>query len=286
MELEDRRWIMASFVEKLRLNNLYPSVPIPKGPTVYEDSPPINRIPQVAQQSQMMAPSKPRYHFNEPMDTVYQPPISELVKYQDRITPYQQSVLDLRKQEIDQDERRYGNANELGQGRLSVSQQNALTNQYRAENPNARFIDNKLQGTTGAYDPRTGQLINDMGQTQMSQGAVLDRTQTDAMAKIAGQGAQRQELERLRQLGQSNLEAQKYGYRPAGENRMETYRDAQGNIIGARNTRSTDIDRTNNRPQVRENAIIMYGLDGQPYDIPLDKVDDAQAKGFKYQKGK
>lgn len=293
---------MADFLPRLRLNNLYPAL-LPMGGRernypIFDEfmeriagqqpmmQQPMNRVPQIAQQA---APNL----LPKQMDVVYQPSLMDKARTtsaarnafgDDILDPqgkYRDAQLGLKGRELDIKEGIATTNAELGRRKADVAA-------FRATNPGVKIVAPK-GGNIVAINSATGNVIKDFGPSgSLSDAERLELEQSNAVGRIDATGRNAQALEGTRQTGRVSLaemqgrqavelEGVKAGNKPVGSNRIETVRDAQGNIVGARTTKTTDV-MPSGQPKTGASAL-MFGPNGEgPFSIPIDKTDEAQEK--------
>lgn len=287
---------MASFIDKLRLDNLYPTVPIHTGPDdlfnrfLAMQQPMINqnRLQQIGQQalvqtplltSQLPTDGRPG---NASPNVIYRPPVTDQIGANilgveaDPASVYQKGQLALRQKELERKAAEDAASNDLNKKKVDISQQRANVYKFKAENPGYEYKMNKATGHLEAINP-INNSVQDLGQYQMNESDLAELNQKNALGKIASTGEEARKTEETRQKGretlaemaarhkeeQAALEAKLKG---SGTIRTETLiKDAEGTTTGKTTTTKPNAS-----------TIMMYGPQGQgPYPIPLDKVQDA-----------
>lgn len=194
------------FHEKLRLDNLYPSLPQKKIkghplfeefkrnlPLGYDESP----YPGQMIHTPNLDPS------TKPMDVVFNPGISETARAMGAartinnvdlspgaMSAYQGGQLNLRNQEMMQ-------RAVLAGGKLENDRSKTSIADFKARNPGHKFIQGE-DGKLRAVHPLTKE-VTDLGITGMSQQEIADMNQSNAIQKIDRSGEMSRELEALKQ---------------------------------------------------------------------------------------
>lgn len=209
-----------SFINKLRLDNLYPISPSKakksyplynrfmqemNSPNVLnEDRGFINQMTPQLQQTGLMNNTTP------PMDVVFNDNnISETARgmnaarvihdvnlNKNALTPYQSGQLSLRDREIQQ-------RGALAQGKLGIDSKKAEIADYKARNPGHRLTQGK-DGILRSFNPLTNQ-VTVLGETGMSEEEIAALDQTNDLIKIGAGGAQDRLTEGVRQKGRETL---------------------------------------------------------------------------------
>lgn len=219
---------MASFIEKLRLDNLYPSVPIGGGkeenlydrftsqvlPRARRD-----RLADIEAMNPRVQQIQTPPDSMKPMDVIYNPSISNQLgqianvrrAYGDEATTlpgseYQRGTLALREKELAQKGVKQESDIELGKQKVDISKQRADTYQFKANNPNAKYIINKVTGTMQAVDPISQKVLQDFGKTQLGEEELINLNQEKKLEQIGATGAESRATEGVRQTGRESLE--------------------------------------------------------------------------------
>jgi len=211
---------MASFIEKLRMQNIFPSggnnsVPfgmpqMDTGVNLDEITDVMNRIypfieksrnaeqqfqkdmfnmqrqdqlKNIGQQMQQLGPSEEMKHIYE------NPP---------QITPFQRESLDIRKQELGQKSDIAGEKADVSRGGLNVRNRLADIQEFKAKNPQMKFMTPK-GGNITAFNPLTGESID----TGIASGSLSDKERLDItgeqrMEQIGATGEQQRKTTELR----------------------------------------------------------------------------------------
>lgn len=287
---------MANFLEGLRMSNLYPSMSIPSGGRrnqLFNDFMGMEQgiqgspmLPRIAEQTAAPVAPQPQ----APMNVVYQPSIGDIGREmafardvygvdlnRSALTPYQAGQLSLGGERIAAQREAAQGRQEIAERRLSDAEKNTLIREIR-ENKNLSDAEKiRLQGEVQA-------------------GHITQRGQIES-GHIAARGEQERTTEGIRQQGRESLADMQArhrreqieleaGLKPTGTTRVETVRDAQGNITGARTTKTEQQLPPTAKPG-GGNSALMYGPNGEgPYAIPIEKTDDAVARGMSYSKPK
>lgn len=210
---------MPSFIDKLSLDNLYPTSPRNK-PRRNEDYPLFEKFKQeilpllaMGQMEQTFAPiNNIPNEPSKPMDVVFNDNnISEATRAmgaartihnvdlnRNALSPYQAGQLSLRDRELEQ-------RNTLAKNKLGLDSKKVEIADFKARNKDHQFIQGK-DGRLRAVNPLTKE-VTDLGETGMSDIEVAALNQTNDLQKIDRTGEQSRELEKLRQIGDESLEA-------------------------------------------------------------------------------
>jgi hypothetical protein len=209
---------MPSFVDKLRLDNLYPTVPINTG-----DDPLFGQF--LSQIAPLMNRNRIEQIGNVQPRQIQQPPITgapqnvvlgdqgagpEIAKRMlgvgESITPYQKGQLALGKEELEFNKKKTEQTNELNQQKLADTQRKTDIADFKAKNPGVKILAPK-GGRIQAINSATGQVIRDFGDTgTLSDEDRINLEQSGAIAQIGARGANEQALETTRQKGRESLE--------------------------------------------------------------------------------
>jgi hypothetical protein len=298
-----------SFVQKLRLDNLYPTMPIGSGgePDLYNQfmgsgAPQAmfnerNRLSQIGQQAMQPQSQQPRDFQRNPMNVVYNPPPSDSIAGRilgveaQPTTEYQKGELANRQADLALKKQQLGATQDINQQKVDISKGRADVYDFKAKNPGLKIVAQQ-GGHIRALNPLTGAVVADLGPTgNMAEADRLALEQDQNLARIGEQGNQARLTEGTRQAGAETLEDMKARHatelatlnnsqKPIGTNRIETVKDAQGNIIGARTVKTDNVlpkPNPNPNPNPSTKTIQMWGPNGEgPFDVPSDKVDDAK----------
>lgn len=222
---------MASFVEKLRLSNLYPSIPRPRNRNRYPM--PIDPIPPMVpidRMEEIFAPQGMRPNIVEPtrpMNVVYQPSIGdqgrEMAYVRDvhgidlnknALSPYQAGQLQLRDRALDIADTTAKTKSQTEAKKIAIAE-------YKAKNPNAKIIAQK-GGNIKAVHPVTGEVIADFGPTgemddasrialeQAGKIEAIRETGSQTRENIATSGQEARKTEDVRQAGRMKIEEFKH----------------------------------------------------------------------------
>lgn len=284
-----------SFVEKLRLNSLYPTLPFKKRredeelPIQPQSLPPNPYDAYNAEQNRVRQIGEGL--LGKPKDVVFdQGSISETARgigaaraihgvdlQKNSLSPYQAGQLDNRERELGIREAQYNQTNQMGQQRIDET---ARMNDFKMKNPGMQVV--TMRGGDVVAMDKAGNIVSRLGPSGL---------QTDEQ-KSNSAAANDKALETQRQAGRmevvqgqgdnqiNNIRATA-GNKPIGTNRSVKYEYSPdgSRIIGARSETRDEM------PELTANdrAVLMYTPDGKgPFDIPLDKIDDAQARGMKF----
>lgn len=299
------------FLDKLRMNNLYPTMPIGDdgGDNTYErfrnEIAPMydrNRVGQIGQQAMQPQPqmggwngtgANPMMGDGRPgnltrMDTVYNPGITDahpaemLGMSRDPASDYQKGQLDIKNRQLQETINKNDDTNKLNQQRIGVSQQRADVYRFKASNPGLKFQIRKDTGNLESLDPISGK-VTDLGPSQMGESDLIQLNQDNKIGLQNNQGSINSDLEDKRQGGRETLADMKARHdaelaslgaslKPTGTTRnVELTRDATGNVTGAKTTTQND----------NTNTVMMYGPQGQgPYPVPANKMEQAKIDGM------
>lgn len=292
------------FVEKLRLNNLYPSVPVNTGedqlynqfqnqvvPAINSQNQQFdarNRIPQVAVAAalpqQPIGDGRPGNLTN--MNVQYKAPLSDQVAtnilgvQQDPVSEYQKGELANRQADLQLKRQALGQKSELDTAKLGVMQNRAATYKYKAEHPDAKIVVQR-GGNIKAIDPVTGALLQDLGPSgEMDEAEKIALEQTNAMGRIGATGAQERQTEGVRQAGRESLSQMSARHaeelatlnaslKPNGSSTTTNVTGPNGENLGTRTSETTSN---------KASTVMMYGPNGEgPHPIPIDKIQDAKS---------
>lgn len=294
-----------SFVNKLRMDNLYPTAP--RGRKPRND---FNQFQQVMNSAQVLnedrpleqigrettRPMAPGMEPTKPMDVVFNDNnISEIGRamnasrvinnvdlQRNALSPYQAGQLQNRDRQLDIQEQNYAGNRNLGQQRVDET---AEMNEWKRKNPGGRII-HQPDGKIIAIGP-DNKIAGEFGPSGvMAEERKLGVQQQDAVQRIDRGGEVAGALEDKRQWGrmqsgtQSGLnaiatETARAGNRPTGTTRDVSYQYGPGGeITGARSTSKQVLPEKKSTAQA-----MMYGPNGEgPYPIPVDQTDAAQEK--------
>lgn len=296
---------MPPFLEKLRLDNLYPTVPINSG---YDDTfdrfrnafDNRSRLQNIASQfTEQPNQPVPRAQYTNDMpgdgrpgnvspnvvlgNQGAAPDIARRILGAENnpATEYQKGQLDLKTRQLQETASKNDATSELNKQKLAVSQQRANVYDFKSKNPGVKFQVNKASGNLEALDPISGKIVNVLGQFQMPEDELIALNQDNKIGLQNNQGNINSNLEGQRQTGRETLEEVKARHareladaqaanKPTGSERtVELTRDKDGNVIGAKTTTKNTMA-----------PVTMYGPDGKPYSIPADKKDQAVKDGL------
>jgi hypothetical protein len=301
---------MNSFVDKLRLNSLYPTLPfrrraeLPDAQQIVHSSgpndgnlPPIqsprgtnnstlNQIAMDALTPLEKIPgtaNNPNVVFNQPASDIIP---MRIMGYDRQMTPYQEATLQQKDADRMLKEQQINNTAEYNKGRVqNVSRQTDI-NEFKAKNPGVKIVAQK-GGNVRGYDPITGRVVVDFGPTgEMTDSDRINAETSGRNENIRTTGEQNRQTEGVQQTGRESLAKINAGLKPTGSTRVETLRDAQGNIVEAKTIKDTDTPGpgVGGFNQSKQGAL-MYGPNGEgPYTIPFANTDDAQSRGMKFKK--
>ncbi len=273
---------MASFVEKLRLNNLYPTMPLNTGREIdpfeqfmttaaqplFNERSRLSGIANMAAspQTQQVPSYQPRDFTRQPMDVVYKPPASDQIAerilgvQREPVSEYQQEQLKNQRAEIGLRNKQLEATTGINQQKVDISRNRADVYKFKAENPNVKIVAQR-GGSILAINPMDGSVIANLGPTgNMDEADRLALEQDQALARIGETGNQARLTEDTRQAGRESLAATQgqtsrdvaeinAGSRPTGNTRIETVKDASGKIIGARTVKTeNEYQPTSGRP--------------------------------------
>lgn len=287
------------FHEKLRLDNLYPTLPQKKirGNPLYEqfkkDLPrDTGMVEQIGQQAQPNAMS-----VTKPMDVVFNDNnISEHARAvgaartvhnvdlsPNALSPYQYGQLANRNRQLDIQEQNYAGNRNLGQQRVDET---AEMGEWKRNNPGGRIVyqpdgniiaigpDNKIAGNFGPSGKMAEERKIGMNQQNTIQ-------QIDRRGEVEGAVEGRRQEGRMQSGAQAGLnaiatEAAKAGNRPTSTTRDVSYQyGPEGQIIGAKsNTKQVMPPKP---APGQGTTVTMYGPNGEgPYSIPTERTDEMQ----------
>lgn len=208
---------MASFIDKLSLDNLYPTSPRHKQ-RKNEAYPLFDKFKQeilpllaMGQMEQTFAPyTNPPVEPTKPMDVIFQPNIGEQAREmavardvhgmnlnKNALTPYQAGQLALQDRKLDQSE-------VIAQSKAGLDAKKIAIAEFKAKNRDHQFIQGK-DGRLRAVNPLTKE-VTDLGETGMSESEIAALNQTNDLAKIDATGKQAVALEGTRQKGRESME--------------------------------------------------------------------------------
>lgn len=189
--------IMASFLEKLRMDNIYGGMggdgssiePFIQSIMASSQPSPMNLNPSMLTNigGRIAAPEteEPR---NEIRNTVFQ----------DIMTPYQQAQIDLRRQELGQRKEIESERQQTQQERTNIQKQRADVYEFKSKNPNVRIIEQR-GGNTIAINPATGETIRDFGPSGfLDEQEKIQLQQEGALERIGATGEQQRETATMR----------------------------------------------------------------------------------------
>lgn len=169
---------MPSFAERLRMQSLYGGGRNPFSPR--EESP----LPLLDQMIRRL----PRQEEQPVIQTIAQnlePERQKQISVQQAISPYQQALLEQRQRElqtrekiaeggVESREKIAGEREETRRSDLDIKQQRADAYDFKARNPNSKFIIDRVSGNMTAVNPITGAPVRDFGKTQLGQEELIN----------------------------------------------------------------------------------------------------------------
>jgi len=171
---------MASFAERLRMQSLYGGR---KNPFTPKDTSPLPLLDQMIKRLPSDQPS-PTNRLQTIAENL-EPERQKQVTVQQSISPYQQAVLEQRRQELESKgqlaekgfesrEKIAGEREETRRTGLDIQQQRADAYKFRSENPNVKFVIDKVSGNMTAINSATGAPVRDFGKTQLGQEELIN----------------------------------------------------------------------------------------------------------------
>lgn len=208
---------MPSFLDRLRFDNLYPSIPRPRGAgqgarsLMNEMNRPFQRSEEPIEMQNMAGDPTMQFPIpTKPMDVIFKPNIGEQAREmavarnvhgvdlgRDTANEYQRGQLALRAQQLQQQEEAAKSKQELSERRLSDTEKNTLIKEIR-ENKNLSDAQKiELQGRVNSG------LITQRG--QIESGQITQRGEIES-GHISQRGEQERTTEGVRQTGRESLE--------------------------------------------------------------------------------
>lgn len=226
-----------AFREKLRLDNLYPSIPDRSGRDKLFGRFMQNVRPQLNRQDQMMgqggrlnqvaqnnlSPSRqmaiPNSGGNDrftdpmvtkPMDVVFKPPPGENLFAQRTLgidprsmSPYQAGTLGLKHEALDVQREKIGSISDTAKGNLAARNRQIDINRFKAEHPDVKIV---TQGAKILAIGLDGKIVADLGDTgNMTDRDKLNLEQNNRLELQNVAGQQATGLEGTRQTGRKEL---------------------------------------------------------------------------------
>lgn len=294
---------MSSFVDKLRLNSLYPT----PGPQQQQPDminrflsdivPAMERRDRLSQlgdealyqqrrsESMIQVPGG----ATPPTEYQYQPTVMDQARSvntaksvfgEDATNPQatqQKAQLELKEKELALKGHKIDTDAEIARQGMVNKQRMTEIADFKAKNPGVRIVA-VSGGKVQAINTATGEVVKDFGDSgTMSESDKLALENTHKLGQITAQGDQTVRAEGVRREGQESLEEIKArhakelanlnaGNKPTGSTKVETVKDKDGNIVEAKTTKTSD--------QFTPKTVMMFGPNGEgPYPVPEDKVE-------------